>query len=96
MLLKETTPYALKADYEMLIGDRLKRNREQDEICEVLAELWKEYPDFKLGEFMYKMTMKHRYSLNLVVDKVLLEILRAELRKKKTWMGIGKRNEMDA
>lgn len=52
-----------------------------DEICDLLKEVWKQYPDWRLGQLIFNLT--GMYDCFCVGDNVLEEALKMNLQKEK-------------
>jgi uncharacterized protein YihD (DUF1040 family) len=50
-----------------------------DEICDLLREVWKKYPDWRLGQLIFNLTGS--YDCFYVEDDVLEEALKMNLQK---------------
>lgn len=50
-----------------------------DVICDLLKEVWKQYPDWRLGQLIFNLTGK--YDCFYVEDSTLEEALKINLQK---------------
>lgn len=48
-------------------------------ICELLSEVWKQYPDWRLGQLLFNLT--GRYDMFYVEDDTIEEELRLNIEK---------------
>ena len=50
-----------------------------DVICDLLREVWKQYPDWRLGQLIFNLT--GRYDCFYVEDDTIEEVLKMNLQK---------------
>lgn len=53
-----------------------------DEICELLREVWKQYPDWRLGQLIFNLT--NEYDCFYVEDSDLKTALNMEIKRSAT------------